>query len=57
MVRCFRGLNGITVNWVSIHTEVEKTRTLGGFEEVVCERKSDEAGEGQDEEREELTLS
>lgn len=56
MVRCFRGLDSITVNWV-VRTEIEKTRTLGGFEEVICERESDEAGKSQDEEWEELTLS
>lgn len=56
MVRCFRGLQEETVNWV-VRTEVERTRTLGGFEEVICEREGDEAGKSQDKEWEELTLS
>lgn len=56
MVRCFRGLDSITVNWF-IGIEIQKTRTLGGFEEVICERESNEASKSQDEEWEELTLS
>lgn len=54
-MRCFQDL-GIAVNGLSICTGVEKTRTLGGLEEVVSKREGDKAGKSQDEEREELAL-